>query len=213
MIASQNAADPYKVNSLVLRPDTDPVAGVVRWDPVRSIWNGSIFLAAVVLGPIYATWDAFLVFLILSAATLCTGHSVGYHRRLVHRSFKCSKWLERILVWMGAAVGIGGPLWTIRTHDTRDWAQRQPRCHHFLAHRHRLLDDGWWNLHCRLVFDNPPGFDPGPGITDDWFYRFLERTWMWHQLPIGLVLYAIGGWPWVVWGVFVRVTSCTTMHW
>jgi stearoyl-CoA desaturase (delta-9 desaturase) len=36
---------------------------------------------------------------------------------------------------------------------------------------------------------------------------------MWHQLPIGLALFAIGGWPWVVWGVFVRVAACTTMHW
>ena len=212
-IASQNATDPYKVNSLILKPATDPVAGTVRWDPLRSIWNGTILLAALVLAPLYATWDAFLVFLALSAVTLCTGHSVGYHRRLVHRSFKCSKWLERTLVWMGAAVGMGGPLWTIRTHDTRDWAQRQPRCHDFLAHRHGLLKDGWWNLHCRLQFDNPPGFDPGPGIADDRFYRFLERTWMWHQLPIGIVLYLVGGWPWVVWGVFVRVAACTTMHW
>lgn len=213
IIASQNASDPYQVNSLVLSPSTDAVAGVVKWDPVRSIWNGTILLAALTLAPIYATWGAFAVFLILSAITLCTGHSVGYHRRLVHRSFKCSKWLERLLVWMGAIVGMGGPLWTIRTHDTRDWAQRQPRCHDFLAHRHGLLKDGWWNLHCRLVFDSPPGFDPGPGIADDRFYRFLERTWMWHQIPIGLALFAFGGWPWVVWGVFVRVSACTSMHW
>jgi stearoyl-CoA desaturase (delta-9 desaturase) len=211
-IASQSASDPYKVNSLVIGPNTDPVAGVVRWDPVRSIWNGAILIAALVLAPVYATWDAFAVFLVVSAVTLCTGHSVGYHRRLVHRSFKCPKWLERLLVWMGAAVGMGGPLWTIRTHDTRDWAQRQPGCHDFLAHRHGLLKDGWWNLHCRLVFDNPPGFDPGPGIADDPFYRFLERTWMWHQIPIGLALFSVGGWPWVVWGVFVRVAACTTMH-
>ncbi len=122
-IASQNAADPYKVNSLILKPNTDPVAGTVRWDPLRSVWNGTILIAAVTFAPIYATWDAFLLFLFLSAVTLCTGHSVGYHRRLVHRSFKCPKWVERTLVWMGAAVGMGGPLWTIRTHDTRDWAQ------------------------------------------------------------------------------------------
>jgi fatty-acid desaturase len=212
-IASQNALDPYKVNSLILRPETNAVAGIVRWDPIRSIWNGSILIAALVLAPIYISWSAIGVFLTLSAVTLCTGHSVGYHRRLVHRSFKCSKWLERVLVWMGAIVGMGGPLWTIRTHDTRDWAQRQPGCHDFLAHRHGLLKDGWWNLHCRLIFDHPPAFDPGPGIGDDSFYKFLERTWMWHQIPIGLVLYAIGDWSWVVWGVFVRVAACTTMHW
>jgi len=212
-IATQSASNPYQVNSLVLGPDTSPTGGVVKWDPVRSVWNGTNFLAAIGLAPIYATWDAIAVFFAMSALTLCTGHSVGYHRRLVHRSFKCSKWLERLLVWLGAAVGMGGPLWTIRTHDTRDWAQRQPECHDFLAHRRGLLRDGWWNLHCRLVLDNPPGFDPGRGIADDRFYKFLERTWMWHQLPIGLVLFAIGGLPWVVWGVFVRVAACTTMHW
>jgi stearoyl-CoA desaturase (delta-9 desaturase) len=212
-IPSQDVKDPFKVNSVIIDPSTDPVSGMVRWDPVRSIWNGSILILALGLGPFYFTWSAFALFLVLSAVTLCTGHSVGYHRRLVHRSFKCSKWLERILVWMGAIVGMGGPLWTIRAHDTRDWAQRQPQCHDFLAHRFGLLKDGWWNLHCRLVLDHPPRFDPGPGIGDDPFYRFLERTWMWHQLPIGVALYVVGGWPCVVWGVFVRVAACTTMHW
>lgn len=212
-IAGQSELDPYRVKSLVMGPAANPVFGVVRWDPVRSLWNGSMLLAAVTLAPVYATWGAFAAFLILSAITLCTGHSVGYHRRLVHRSFKCSKGVERALVWAGAAVGMGGPLWTIRTHDTRDWAQRQPHCHDFLAHRHGLLKDGWWNLHCRLLLRDPPGFDPGPGIADDRFYRFLEKTWMWHQLPIALALYALGGFAWVVWGVFVRVSACTTMHW
>lgn len=207
------ARDPYKVNSLDLTAAPDPVHGRVMWNPGRSLWNGGMLLGAVVLGPLFFTWDAFLVFLATSAATLCAGHSVGFHRRLIHRSFACPKWLERVLVWMGTAVGMGGPLWTIRTHDTRDWAQRQPACHDYLAHRRRLLKDGWWNLHCRLVLDRPPGFDPGPGIADDRFYRFLERTWMLHQIPIALVLFALGGWHWVAWGVFVRVAACTTMHW
>ncbi|HEX6841102.1 MAG TPA: acyl-CoA desaturase [Stellaceae bacterium] len=211
--AQRNGSDPYKVNSLIIGPEVDPTIGTVCWDAARSLWNGGILLAALVFAPVAVTWGAFAVFLLLSAATLCAGHSVGFHRRLIHRSFDCPKWVERTLVEIGTLVGMGGPLWTIRTHDTRDWAQRQPRCHNFLAHRHGLLKDGWWNLHCRLVFAHPPGFDPGPGIADDAFYRFIQRTWMLHQLPVGLVLYALGGWPWVVWGVFVRVAACTTMHW
>ncbi|MEM7224375.1 MAG: acyl-CoA desaturase [Pseudomonadota bacterium] len=210
---TDGSRDPYKVNSLILTPQVNAIDGTVRWAPLRSLWNGVMLLAALVLGPIFFTWQAFLVFLALSAVTLCTGHSVGFHRRLVHRSFQCPKWLERILVWMGAIVGMGGPLWTIRTHDTRDWAQRQSDCHDYLAHRHGLLKDGWWNLHCRLVLDHPPRFDPGVEIADDPLYRFLERTWMLHQVPIGLLLYLLGGWPFVVWGVFVRVAACTTMHW
>jgi sn-1 stearoyl-lipid 9-desaturase len=207
------APDPYRVNSLVLGPQVSPVGGRVEWAPQRSLWNGAMLLGAVVLAPLHFSWDAFAVFLALSAFTLCTGHSVGFHRRLVHRSFKCPKWLERLLVLSGAMVGMGGPLWTIHTHDTRDWAQRQPHCHDYLAHRQGLLKDGWWNLHCRLVLDHPPGFDPGPGIVDDPVYRFLERRWMLLQLPLAILLYAIGGLPWVAWGVFVRVAACTTMHW
>ena len=50
-------------------------------------------------------------------------------------------------------------------------------------------------------------------MNDDRFYAFLQRTWMAQQIPIALVLYLLGGWAWVVWGVCVRVTACTVMHW
>ena len=41
----------------------------------------------------------------------------------------------------------------------------------------------------------------------------LQRTWMLHQIPMAIILYMLGGWSWVVWGVFVRVAVCFTMHW
>jgi fatty-acid desaturase len=205
--------DPHRVNSLIPRGGADPVAGTVRWDPARSLWNGGMMLSAVTLGPVTANWDAAAVFLVTTAVTLCAGHSVGFNRRLIHRSFECPKWVERVLVWFGTAYGMGGPLWTVRVHDTRDWAQRQAKCHDFYAHRFGVWRDLWGNLHCRLVLDHPPGFDPGPGISDDRFYAFPEATWMLQQIPIGLGLYVLGGWAWVVWGVFVRVTTGTTLHW
>lgn len=205
--------DPYKVNSLKNLDTASAVSGKVVWDPLRSIWNATMLVGAIVLGLTYFTWGAFLVFLITSAITLCAGHSVGFHRRLIHRSFECPKWVERTLVWFGTAVGMGGPLWTIRLHDSRDWAQRQPDCHVFLRHGKAMWIDGIIYLHGKLKLDNPPGFDPGPGIGDDPFYKFLDKTWMLHQIPIGLALYYFGGMPWLAWGVFVRVAACTTMHW
>jgi len=212
-IAVPKNSEAFKVNSLTHLDTASAVEGTVKWDPARSLWNGSMLILAIVLAPLYFTWGAFAVFLLTSAITLCAGHSVGFHRRLIHRSFDCPKWLERILVWFGTAVGMGGPLWTIRLHDSRDWAQRQPDCHAFLRHEHALWLDGLLYLHGRLELKNPPGFEPGPGIGDDPFYIFLDRTWMLHQIPIAAVLFLIGGLPWVVWGVFVRVAACTTMHW
>lgn len=203
----------FKVNSLTGLDKADATAGRVVWDGPRSAWNAAMFMGAVLLAPLTFSWSAFAVFLITSAVTLCAGHSVGFHRRLIHRSFGCPKWVERTLCWLGTAVGIGGPIWTIRLHDNRDWAQRQPDCHWFLRHGKPLLIDGFYYLHFRLELDSPPGFDPGPGIADDRFYRLLDRTWMLQQMPIALLLFVLGGWSWVVWGVFVRVAACTTMHW
>jgi sn-1 stearoyl-lipid 9-desaturase len=212
-VAGEAGHGAFKVNSLGGLEQADAANGHLVWDPGRSLWNSGMIVGALVLGPLFFTWSAFAVFLLLSGFTLCVGHSVGFHRRLIHRSFECPKWLERIMIYVGVLVGMGGPIWTVGLHDIRDWAQRQPDCHWFLRHGKSALADGFYYLNFRLVFDSPPAFDPGPGISDDHFYLFLQRTWMLHQLPVALVLYLLGGWPWVVWGVVVRVATCFTMHW
>jgi stearoyl-CoA desaturase (delta-9 desaturase) len=207
------SAGPYRVHSLTIAAQSDPRAGEVHWDAARSLWNSGMLAAALILGPLTFTWSAFAVFLALLFATMCAGHSVGFHRRLIHRTFQCTKTVERLLVWSGVLVGMQGPFWVMKAHDIRDWAQRQPDCHSFLKHGGGLVMDGWWNLHCRLALAHPPAFDPGPGIGDDPFYRFLQRTWMLQQVPLALLLYALGGWPWVIWGICVRVTVGVTSHW
>ena len=107
----------------------------------------------------------------------------------------------------------GPPFWVIQSHDFRDWAQRQPNCHPYLRHGQGMLKDAFWNLHCKLDLQQAPGFDPGPGIGDDRFYQFLQRYWMLQQLPLAIVLYLLGGMPWLVWGICVRVTTGVSMHW
>ena len=200
------------VNSLIETPGCSPVEGKVRWDPVHSLWNGAMLVASLSLAPMLFNWTAFTVFLVLTGGSLLLGHSVGFHRRLIHRSFDCPRWLERILVWVGTCVGMSGPFWMMRTHDLRDWAQRQADCHDYLAHRRPMAIDAWWQIHCRLELVQPPAFDLGAAGRDP-FYRFLEATWMAQQLPIAALLFALGGWSWVVWGVCVRVTASVTGHW
>ena len=209
----QSGTPAFKVNALTNLDKADPGKGRVVWDPARSLWNSGFMLGAVILGPLFFSWSGFAVFLALSAITLCVGHSVGFHRRLIHRSFECPKWLERTMVYFGTLVGMGGPIWTIGLHDSRDWAQREENCHWFLRHGKPLLAEGFYYLNFKLLLDHPPGFDPGKDIGEDRFYCFLQKTWMLHQLPIAIALYAMGGWSWVVWGVVVRVAACLTLHW
>lgn len=204
--------DRCRVNSLIETEASSPVVGIVRWDPLHSIWHGAMLSASLVLAPVLFSWGALAVFLGLTGASLLLGHSVGFHRRLIHRSFECPLWLERALVWIGTCVGMGGPLWMIRTHDLRDWAQRQSDCHDYLAHRGGMLRDYWWQVHCRLELAAPPRFDFGRAGRDR-FYRFFEASWMVQQLPIAGLLFAMGGWGWVAWGVCMRVTVSVTGHW
>jgi sn-1 stearoyl-lipid 9-desaturase len=200
------------VNSLIALPSASPVAGRVRWDPVHSVWNGGMTLGALIICPQTASPSAAIIFLLATGAGLLLGHSVGFHRHLIHKSFECPCAVEYALVWFGTAVGMGGPFWMIRTHDLRDWAQRQEDCHSYLAHRRAMLIDAWWQLHCRLELECPPTFDLGR-IGRDRFYRFLECSWMAQQLPIAGLLFLAGGWGWIAWGICLRITVSVTGHW
>jgi len=134
------------------------LVGNVVWAPAKSLWNSTMFLGAVALAPLHCSWSAFAVFLALSYPTLLLGHSLGMHRGLIHRSFDSPKPLERTLVWLGVLVGMAGPFGILRIHDLRDWAQREPRCHDFFAHRRGIWIDALWQLHCTFRFRNPPQF-------------------------------------------------------
>ena len=170
-------------------------------------------LAAIGLAPFYTTSSAVLLFLVTSAVTLCLGHSLGLHRLLIHRSFRTTRWMERTMFYLGTLVGMAGPLGMVRLHDMRDWAQRQRACHDFHAHRAGMLHDAWWQMHCRLALAQPPRIVLEGEIAGDPFLHWLEATWMAQQLPWALLLFELGGMPWLVWGIPVRVAVCLTGHW
>ena len=198
---------------IVAGTNCDPALGRVRWAPAKSLWIGSMSTAAIVLGPIYFTWGALALFVVTCGITLCAGHSVGMHRRLIHNSFACPLWLEYICVYLGVLVGMAGPIGMIRLHDMRDWAQRQRTCHDYFAHRAGFWRDGWHQLHCRLDLKHPPEFRLEQRLAEDRVYSWFERSWMAHQLPWAVLFLAVGGMPWLVWGVCARVTVSVTGHW
>jgi len=200
----------------VLRLDgagASPLLGRPVLDPPKALWNGLMLVGALTLTPFFTSWSAVVLFLAMTYATLLVGHSVGMHRMMIHRSFTCPKPLERALIYIGVLVGISGPFGVIRIHDTRDWAQRQTKCHDFFAHTRSLPSDLLWQLAYRFEFQRPPTLTLEPNLSDDPWYRVMEATWRWHQLALAVILYLIGGLPWVVWGVCVRVIVSTAGHW
>jgi len=187
--------------------------GEVIIDFPKAMWNLGMLMLAVSLAPFYFTFDAFLLFAISTYFSLLVGHSAGMHRLMIHKSYECVPWVERVLIYIGVLVGMSGPLGIIKIHDLRDWAQRQDSCHPFFSHERSYFIDIWWQLTSKFVFKAPPSITVEPKYANDRFYLFLEKNWRWHQLALGLILFLIGGLPFVVWGIFCRVAISIMGHW
>ena len=194
-------------------PETSATDGRVVWDAPKSLWWFAHLAAAVIAVVWFWQWDAIMVATALTGLTICAGHSVGMHRLLIHRAFQAPLWLERTLVWLGTLVGMAGPFGMIRTHDMRDWHQRQTICPPHPSHKAGLLQDAWWQMHCRFDLSHPPQFHIEAPIADDPVLRGIERYWMLQQIPVALLLFALGGWAWVLWGISLRIVLSLTGHW
>ena len=188
-------------------------AGVVRADPVKIAWVGSMFVLGTVGSALTITPGAVLVFVVFTAVTLCLGHSLGMHRRFIHRSYECPRWMEYLFVHLGVLVGLAGPLGMLKTHDTRDWAQRQSDCHDYFSHAEVWYRDLWWQLFCSIQLSNEPRIRIEDEIGEDRTYIWMERTWMLQQLPWAIFLYWLGGWAWIFWGICTRTSISILGHW
>ena len=202
--------DRHRVSAVDLK---SVCVGTVRYAPIKSLWFLGM-LAGVLIGGVFTfTWSAFVLFLVVTAVVLLFGHSLGSHRKLVHDSYQCPRWLEYLFVYLGVQVGLAGPLGLLRQHELRDYAQRLLVCHDYLRHGRSAWIDAWWQLNCELVLLRQPTIRIEPRISQDRFYGLLERTWMMQHLPPALALYAVGGWGFVWWGVCARVTAGVFGHW
>lgn len=195
------------------RHNHSAVRGHVHWSPLKSLWITTMMGGFVWGGATHFSLDALILFIVTSGITLCAGHSIGMHRKLIHNSFDCPQWLEKLLVYLGTLVGLGGPFTMTYTHDMRDWAQRQHDCHDYFAHRQSFFKDAWWQMHCDLKLKQPPRFSFDPKLTNSRFYRLIDNTAMWQQLPWAIIFFILGGWAWVFWGICARVSVSVVGHW
>ena len=174
----------------------------------------TIFHALAIAALFFATWDAVLVAVLLHWMCVGWGIGLGYHRLHTHRSYKTPKLLEYFFAVCGTLTLQGGPIfWTAlhrihHQHSDRDGDPHTPR------------DGKWWSHMLWTIFGEELHGDVevlgkyAPDLMKDPFYRLLSK---YHWVPLvvlGLALLAIGGLPWLLWGVFLRVVfglHCTWM--
>ncbi|MEM1369046.1 MAG: fatty acid desaturase [Cyanobacteria bacterium P01_H01_bin.15] len=172
---------------------------------------GVIHLVALLaIFPQFFSWSAVGVALFLHWVTGCLGITLGFHRLVAHRSFKAPKWLEYFLVFCGTLSCEGSAI---------DWIGLHRIHHQFsdeLPDPHNSKEGFIWSHIGWMVHDMPAKEQVKKytaDIYDDPVYNFLSTYFIPIQVALGFVLFSIGGWPWVIWGIFVRLVAVFHCTW
>ncbi len=179
-------------------------------------WDFAIILAIFHLGAVAALfefrWTALAVCAILWLLTENVGIAVTYHRLLTHRGYVVPRWLEYTMAILGTMALQGSPIYWVAVH----------RLHHQYTDKpgdpHSPRDGKWWS-HMGWILRGPLHNNNAileryaPDLMKQPFYRWLNK---YHWLPVtllGIALLALGGLPWVLWGIFFRVTLGMHVTW
>jgi stearoyl-CoA desaturase (delta-9 desaturase) len=177
------------------------------WDNEIS-WTTTFFMVLFHVGAFVAlfffTWKAFFVAIFLWWVSGSLGIGMGYHRLLTHRGYKTPEWLEYFLTVCGTLALQGGPIFWVATH----------RIHHQFSDKegdpHSPIRGEWW-AHMGWILsgkamhrDTMALAHYVPDLSKNKFHVWITK---YHYVPIvllGLALLAIGGMPFLMWGIFVR---------
>lgn len=172
-----------------------------RWHVIS--FTAVLHLAALlVFVPGTFSWAAVGVAIFLHWVTIGLGISLGFHRLISHRAFRTPKWLEYFFLLCGTLSGQGAVLGWVGYH----------RAHHLYTDKaadpHDASQGLWWS-HISWLMHSVPAKAELPRLTkdiaNDPVYQFCHKHYIELQAVLGVLLYLIGGLPFVVWGIFFRL--------
>lgn len=161
----------------------------------------------------YASWAAAGICLLLHAICAGLGISVGYHRLLTHRSFKCPRALEYMLALLGCLCLESAPIYWVAQHRQHHQYPDQP------GDPHSARKGFWWSHILWIAWI--PSKDStqklqrryAPDLVRVPFYQLLSQFWFVPSMVLAILLYLIGGVPFVMWGLCVRLVLCYHATW
>ncbi len=183
-----------------------------RWDRVRK--GHFLAIAALHVACVFAffhfSWSALAVTVFLLWLTASLGLSGGYHRLLTHRAFETSRFGRFLFAMLGAMCWQGGPIWWVGTH----------RIHHSEADHegdpHSPHHGFVWGHMLWCLVEDPFDRDVTQAAKD--LKKAPELVWLdrWFMIPnilLGVGLFLVGGWSWLLWGFAVRTVFCYHATW
>jgi fatty-acid desaturase len=163
------------------------------------------FHALAIVALFYFSWQNLIVLLILNWMVASLGIGIGFHRLLTHRGFKTPKWLEYGLTVLGSlAIQDGAIKWvaTHRIHHAHTETEKDP--HSPREHGGFWAHAGWIMRGDAQEHDAATIARYVPDLLKDRFHVQLARYYAVPSIILALILFAIGGWTMVLWGIFLR---------
>jgi len=185
----------------------------VAW-PVAIWLTGIHVLALLAFLPALFSWSGVILAVVLYLITGILGVNVLFHRAITHRGLVLAKPLEYAFALFGSLAAQGGPITWVATH----------RIHHAKSDRAgdpHGMDRGFFWAHVGWMLFVDPNFQKDdatfarytPDLQKQPYYRFLERNFILLQAALAIVLFLIGGWSWVFWGIFFRLAATYQITW
>ena len=151
------------------------------------------------------SWQNLAALLIGNWIVGSLGVGLGWHRLLTHRGFKAPKWLEYTLSIFATMSMQDPPDKWIATH----------RMHHKFVDTekdpHSARSGFWWPQIGWVLWGKAQDHDDAtmkkyvPDLLKDRGHVLISRFFYVPIIVSALILFAIGGWTMVVWGVAARV--------
>jgi stearoyl-CoA desaturase (delta-9 desaturase) len=179
-----------------------PAQGI-NWDTIVVI---TLFHAGAIAALFMFNWKALVVTIVLWWISASLGVGMGNHRLLTHGGYKTPKLVEYFLTICGTLALEGGAINWVVTH----------RIHH--AHTdapgdpHTPREGGWW-AHIGWILkgtaqihDQATMKHYAPDLVKDKFHVWLNRFYWVPLVVLAAALLLLGGWSFLMWGIFFRVT-------
>jgi len=151
------------------------------------------------------TWQNLAALIIGNWVVGSFGVGLGWHRLLTHRSFSVPKWLEYALTVIG----------TMSIQDSPDKWVATHRIHHAFTETekdpHSTRPGFWWAQIGWIVWGTAQDHDAAtlrryvPDLLKDKGQVLISRFYYVPIIVSAAVLFLVGGWSMVIWGVFGRV--------
>ncbi len=170
-------------------------------------------VALAALWPAFFHWQVLVVLGVVSYLTGALGVTLCYHRTLTHRSLRLRKPLEYLLAIFGTLALQGDPIRWVAVHRKHHAHADQEGDPHSIHLGFKWAHVDWIYQHNVALPTEEEARHYAPDLYAEPFYRVLEWMSLPLQIALGLLLFALGGWPFVIWGIFVRLVLSYHSTW